>query len=58
MYDTDYNLWLTKTVSLLKEQQFSELDLPNLVEELEALVRADKNALASNLVVLIQHLLK
>jgi hypothetical protein len=38
-----------KKIQILRNGQFHELDLPNLIEELEGLVRSEKNALKSNL---------
>ncbi|MFM7370165.1 MAG: DUF29 family protein, partial [Sphaerospermopsis kisseleviana] len=32
-YAEDYNLWIKKTAYLLKNKQFSELELENLIEE-------------------------
>ncbi|MBC5795712.1 DUF29 domain-containing protein [Sphaerospermopsis sp. LEGE 00249] len=57
-YAEDYNLWIKKTAYLLKNKQFSELELENLIEEVESMGRSEKNALKSNLRVLIMHLLK
>ena len=47
-----------KNIQILRNGQFHELDLPNLIEELEGLVRSEKNALKSNLSILLIHLLK
>jgi len=58
LYERDFYLWLQTTINLLKEGKFSEIDLENLLEELESMGRSDKNALKSNLRVLLMHLLK
>ncbi|HLO88416.1 MAG TPA: DUF29 domain-containing protein, partial [Nostocaceae cyanobacterium] len=58
LYAEDYNLWLEKTAYLLKNKNFPELDLENLIEEIESMGRSEKNAVKSNLRVLIMHLLK
>ncbi|MEM9136799.1 MAG: DUF29 domain-containing protein [Cyanobacteria bacterium P01_F01_bin.42] len=58
LYDTDFVQWVDKAAELLKEGRFDELDIANLVEEVESLGRHDKNALKSNLRVLLMHLLK
>ncbi len=50
LYEIDDNLWLEKTIDLLKENRLNELDLENLIEELESLARRDKLAMASLLV--------
>ncbi|MEB3146248.1 MAG: DUF29 domain-containing protein [Cylindrospermopsis raciborskii 1523720] len=57
LYEIDENLWLEKTIVLLKEKRFYDLDLQHLVEELEALSKRDKNAVASLLEQIIRHLL-
>lgn len=58
LYEQDFYLWLQITINLLKEGKFSEIDLDNLLEELESMGRSDKNALKSNLRILLMHLLK
>lgn len=57
LYEIDDNLWLEETVKLLKQKRLNELDLDNLIEELEALGRSDKNAVESFLEQVIRHLL-
>ncbi len=37
LYEIDDYLWIEETVKLLKEKQFNQLDLDNLIEELEDL---------------------
>ncbi len=58
LYDTDYQLWLAQTVAQLKAQNFSSLDLENLIEEIESLGRSQKHAISSYLMRLCEHLLK
>jgi hypothetical protein len=58
LYAQDYQLWLEYTVDLLKNKKFLELELENLIEEIESMGRSEKNALRSNLRVLLMHLLK
>jgi hypothetical protein len=57
LYEIDDNLWLEKTIELLKENRLDELDLENLIEELESLGRRDKSKVASLLEQIIRHLL-
>ncbi|MBL1210350.1 DUF29 domain-containing protein [Geminocystis sp. GBBB08] len=57
LYEIDDHLWLEETVKLLKEKQFHQLDLENLIEELESLAKRDKLALQSLLEQIIRHLL-
>lgn len=58
LYDTDYQCWLDQTVTYLRAQDFSNLDLENLIEEIESLGRSDKHAISSYLMRLCEHLLK
>ena len=58
LYEQDFCLWIETTANLLKEGQFSQLDIENLVEEIETMGRSEKNALESNLIVVFLHLLK
>ena len=57
LYDIDDDQWLEQTINLLKNHQFQQLDLDNLIEELEDLGREKKNAVASLLEQIIRHLL-
>ncbi|MCL1467290.1 DUF29 domain-containing protein [Argonema galeatum] len=57
LYDIDDSQWLEETVKLIKNRQFKELDLENLIEELEDLGREKRNAVASLLEQVIRHLL-
>jgi hypothetical protein len=57
LYEEDYLVWLEKNTLLLKNRQFQELDLDNLVEELEDLGNERKHAVESYLTRTIQHLL-
>ncbi|ATS19394.1 DUF29 domain-containing protein [Synechococcus sp. PCC 6717] len=58
LYDEDYQRWLDETVAQLKAQDFSSLDLENLIEEIESLGRSDKRAISSYLMRLCEHFLK
>jgi hypothetical protein len=58
LYDQDFCLWIENTTQLLKERRFSELDLENLIEEIEDMGQNKKDALESNLIIVLLHLLK
>ncbi len=58
LYDTDYNLWVIKTVQQLKNKDLESLDWENLIEEVLDLSRRDKRKMESLLTRLIEHLLK
>jgi hypothetical protein len=58
LYDTDFLLWLETTATLLRERKLDAIDYDNLIEEIKAMGRSEKNALQSNLTILLLHLLK
>lgn len=58
LYDRDFYLWIKTTAQHLKEGQFNEIDIPNLIEEIESMGRSEKRELKSGLIVLLMHLLK
>lgn len=58
LYEQDFYLWIQTTAELLKQKNFTQLDLDNLIEEIETMGRSEKRALESNLEVLLMHLLK
>jgi hypothetical protein len=53
LYEQYFYLWLQTNINLLKEGKFAEIDLENLLEELESMGKTDKNALKSNLRILL-----
>jgi hypothetical protein len=55
LYEIDDSLWLEETIELLKNKQFEQLDLENLIEELEDLGSEKKNAVESLLDQIIRH---
>jgi hypothetical protein len=58
LYEQDYYLWLDKTINLLENNQFSHLDLENLIEEISSIGKSEKRSLESYLTRLLEHLLK
>ena len=58
LYEKDYYLWLDKTINLLENHQFSDLDLENLIDEIKSMSINQQKALKSNLIVILWHLLK
>ncbi|MFM7875267.1 MAG: DUF29 domain-containing protein [Microcystis panniformis] len=58
LYKKDYYPWIDKTIFLLENHQFSELDLENLIEEIKSISISKQKALKSNLSVILWHLLK
>ena len=57
-YDEDFYGWAMKNASLLKQGKFSEADMENIIEEMEAMGRSEKSQLVNRFSVLIAHLLK
>lgn len=58
LYETDFYAWTQEQVSLLKTQQWAQLDTINLIEEIETLGRKERQELRNRLGVLLGHLLK
>ncbi len=58
LYERDYYLWLQQTTLLLRNGQLSDLELPNLIEELEDMGKKERRSVYSNLKILLLHLLK
>ncbi len=58
LYDTDYQIWLGQTLAQLRANDFDNLDLENLIEEIESLGKSDKRSISSYLMRLCEHLLK
>jgi adenylylsulfate kinase-like enzyme len=57
IYEVDDSLWLEETIALLKEQNFEQLDIDNLIEELEDLGSEKKHRVASFLEEVMIHAL-
>jgi len=58
LYESDFQVWVEKTIDCLEKQQFNRLDIQHLIEELTDLGHSDKKELESNLIILMAHLLK
>jgi Domain of unknown function DUF29 len=58
LYDTDYVAWLEEQVAHLRAGRLRALDVENVAEELESLMKAERRQLENRLEVLILHLLK
>ena len=58
LYDQDFAAWADHTTQLLQERRFDQLDLEHLIEEVQDLSKRERQALYSNLKVLLVHLLK
>ncbi len=58
LYEQDLVLWYQETISQLKQGDFNQLDVENLIEEIEHLVNRERRELKSRLFVLLCHYLK
>lgn len=58
LYDRDFYLWLEQTAAQISKRDVNNIDWDNLLEEIEGMGRSEKNALESNLTILLMHLLK
>ncbi len=58
LYAADFYAWTQAQALLLRHQQWSQLDLLNLIEEIESLGKQQRQELRNRLSVLIGHLLK
>ena len=58
LYNSDLQLWIEQTIKQLENHEFDSLDIEHLIEELVDLGKSEKNALKSNLKILLAHLLK
>ena len=58
LYETDFYAWTQEQVTQLKAQQWERLDTVNLIEEIEALGRKERQELRNRLGILLGHILK
>jgi Domain of unknown function DUF29 len=58
LYDADYVAWLEEQVAHLRAGRLAALDVDNVADELESLMKSERRELRSRLEVLILHLLK
>jgi hypothetical protein len=58
LYEQDYALWLDTTCQLLRAGELGSIDIVNLLDELEDVGHSAKQALTSNLIVVLMQLLK
>jgi hypothetical protein len=58
LYETDFHAWTQAQAKFLRAGNWPELDLPNLIEEIEALGKQQWQELRNRLGTLLGHLLK
>ncbi|MGF1588788.1 MAG: DUF29 domain-containing protein [Pleurocapsa sp.] len=55
--EREYDSWLLEQVEILRQRDFENLDVNNLIEELEALVRGEKSSIEQFAYLIMLHLL-
>lgn len=58
LYDADFYAWTQEQAILLRNQQWSQIDLLNLIEQVESLGKQQRQELRNRSSILIGHLLK
>ena len=58
LYDQDFYAWTQHQIELLQAQQWEQLDIDNLIEEIASLGKRERQELRNRLGVLLGHLLK
>lgn len=58
LYETDFYAWTQEQAKLLQNQQWSQIDLPNIIEEIESWGKQQRQELRNRLSILLGHLLK
>jgi hypothetical protein len=58
LYETDFVSWAEQQAALLEQGQFEQLDVANLIDEVLDLSKRERQALYSNLKIILLHLLK
>jgi Domain of unknown function DUF29 len=58
LYDRDFYAWTETMAEALRSNNWSALDIENLVEEMESLGRRERQELGNRLAILLGHLLK
>ncbi len=57
-YDRDFLVWIEETITHLQSGDTQKLDVANLIEEIDSLGKAQKNAFKGQVHALIEHILK
>ena len=58
VYERDVVLWSERTVELLRQGRFDELDLENLIDEVDDLGKRERDRRLSSIRLIMHHLLK
>ena len=57
-YETDFYAWANEQAALLRSGRLAEADIAHIAEEIESMGKTEKRELASQLTLLLLHLLK
>lgn len=57
-YHQDFYAWLLENAQFMRDGTLDKIDVPHLIEELEAMAKSERRELLSRLAVLLMHLLK
>lgn len=58
LYETDFYQWTVKQAELLRGEDYAELDIDNLIEEIESMGKSDRREVGSRLTTIMEHMLK
>jgi hypothetical protein len=58
LYDQDFLKWTEETLIHLQNKDFTQLDIVNLIEEIDALGKAQQNAFKGQIRALVEHIMK
>lgn len=58
LYDTDFSQWAVAQADHLRNEEYSELDLNNLIEEIESMGASQRSELHKRLMRILEHMLK
>jgi hypothetical protein len=58
LYQTDFYNWALRQAGLLRTEDYADLDIENLIEEIEAMAKRDRRELERRLTRILEHLLK
>ena len=58
LYDRDFYAWANEQAALLREGKLSDADIEHIAQEIESMGKTEKRELASQLTLLLLHLLK
>ncbi|MDQ3250508.1 MAG: DUF29 domain-containing protein [Chloroflexota bacterium] len=58
IYRTDFYQWTVAQADHLRNEEYAELDVPNLIDEIEAMAAKERRELTIRLARIMEHLLK